>query len=106
MLHCWCCNNLEHKFCRLQPAGLGLNFRAPSSVDIPEYSQDLGTHTVVSVGDLAETTKLGTLMYNESVQLVVRPKQHTFIEQRPDMFLLKQLDVVRCMPDSQRLVPD
>jgi hypothetical protein len=33
--------------------------------------------------------------HNESIQLTVRPEQGVFIEQKPDMFFVKQLDVVR-----------
>jgi hypothetical protein len=34
------------------------------------------------------------LMYNESIRLTVRPGQNHFIEQEPDMFYVRQLDVV------------
>jgi hypothetical protein len=32
--------------------------------------------------------------HNESIQLTVRPEQGVFIEQKTDMFFVKQLDVV------------
>ena len=35
------------------------------------------------------------VMHNESIHLTVRPSQVDFIEQQPDMFFVKQLDVVR-----------
>ena len=79
----------------MQPSGLGLNFKGPPPFD--ELEDMSSTHTIVYPrrDGGAEHERLGTLMYNESVQLMVRPMQHSFIEQRPDMFLLKQLDVVR-----------
>lgn len=83
---------------RVQPGGLGLNFKGPPPFD--ELEEDMSsTHTIVLPrrGAGAEQERLSTLMYNESVQLMVRPLQHSFIEQRPDMFLLKQLDVVRML---------
>jgi hypothetical protein len=67
-----------------------LAMKAPSPLRELDLSR---THTIIGHD---QTLAAGNrpLMYNESVQLTVRPAQLSFIEQQPDMFFLKQLDVV------------
>ena len=55
------------------------------------------THTPIFRSTQQTHTQRGRyFMYNESVNLMVRPGQDQFTEQRSDTFMLKQLDVVRC----------